>query len=222
MNMNNSTIHQPLSFQPRPSFPRSRRSLFTLVEILVAIGIFVMAMAPLMGVMSASTMVFNDNILKVRSNMFASEMLAELKNRVVLTDQVWDTATPPPNSGITAASPGKPLPCPEYNGLYYVFVSKKETENLGINKIGVSFRPPEASEMDRSHFIAGTGGTIDMLKRKLCQNSRYAYFSNGVTSAILSYRYDFTNKKPVLIGNPPADGKVYILDEVYTLWMTDL
>lgn len=199
---------------------------FTLIEILVAVALFVSAMTPLLMVMTASSEVFRDNIKKSQATMFASEKLAELKGR---TDIQWSPLAPP---SWRDPAGGALTEVPQYPGLYYVVVGRYEMNGLGLVKLGVTYRPPLAtvaeanwSRTDRTMRLTSAPSP---LKMKLYQNGRYAYVVNGGGSDgdIFSYGgFDpaTTNLTGVVgVVGDDFSGTVYLLDEVFTLWHTDL
>jgi len=100
---------------------------FTLVEILVALALFMMAIAPLLGLLMKTTKVHTDNIKRIKAQMLAKDELARFTlfkttNNPAFNDGA-DASGPMslriPSTYVAPLATGNTIKHPKYNGLYY-------------------------------------------------------------------------------------------------------
>lgn len=195
-----------------------RKLKFTLLEILLAMAIFVMALMPLLGVLMTSSGVHGENLRKIQANMLANQILGQL--------QVYSLSTGLPSEGVLSNLQESG----QTKGLHWVLVGRKEMKGLIKFKLGVTFRNPDSTEHD--YALGPTSLTLNgsnKVKRGYYVGSRYVFLGTGVNGDILSYqKVTGSDFAPVLEGlarDPgvaPSGGKAYAMDYVFTLWMNHL
>ncbi len=201
----------------------SRRP-FTLVEILLAMAIFVFAVGPLLGVMAAASGLHGENTKRIQAQMFASQIRAQLQIYAMNPnfDSNWDMKFEPV-TGLAQVD--------RYRGLHYVLVSEREAEGLVQFKLGIAFRPPE--DTAAAGALGGTNGItvsgLNPVQKKVYSTSSNIYqqrtggtggiFSSSDRSFPSATSITFNNltKTP---NNTPGAGTTYSLDYVFTLWVT--
>lgn len=85
-----------------------KNNTFTLIEVLVALGVFVMGIAPLMGLMTANTRQFKSDIAIFKENYVLYERASEIRNEIYNGtssfsnpgDNLWRTEESPRYPGV--------------------------------------------------------------------------------------------------------------------------
>jgi hypothetical protein len=104
---------------------------FTLVEILVALAIFMLAIAPLLGLLMKTTGVHTDNLKRIKAQMLAKDELARLT--LYKRDSAFNSNT----ASMTVTSRKHP----KYTGLYYKVESEASPPfNLAIFNLFIGYK----------------------------------------------------------------------------------
>ena len=93
---------------------RKGKQKFTLIEVLVAMGVFMVGIAPLLGVLASTTRVYQGQVNKSNVASFVREKMSEFRNGV----------------GVTSSSSNLMAPKPYDNMTYRVTVDSKISGNI--------------------------------------------------------------------------------------------
>ena len=122
-----------------------KKHKFSLVEILAAMGVFMIAIAPLMGLLMRTTKVHTMNIKKIKAQMLAKEEMS----RLLLHKNSANFATLPTNVGTTSIYAAHK----KYNGLYYCVVSDALSTHTNLVKFTLYIGYSKLSTNDESYEL---------------------------------------------------------------------
>jgi type II secretory pathway pseudopilin PulG len=113
-----------------------KKTSFTLVEVLVAMGIFMVGVAPILGVVMSTTHKQQENLIKTNINSLALQKLAEFK------------ITPPSAIGFTAVT--------NYPGLSYMISGNSITPGVTAYTLAIgktTITPTSADNLSLTQFL---------------------------------------------------------------------
>lgn len=105
-----------------------KKRAFTLMEVIMAMGVFMLGMAPLLAVLTATTKVHSDNMFKIKANMLASERLNEVQINAKVDTNFWTATLPTPS--VTSST--------KYPALQYLEKYEEELYGLVRYELGIT------------------------------------------------------------------------------------
>ncbi len=214
------------------------RRFFTLVEILLAMAIFVFAVGPILGVLATGSGLHSENVKRVQAQMLASQIRAQLQIYAMKTkfDNPYMPTDPNNlNSGFdNYIEPATGLAQSDrYRGLHYVLIGEREAAGLVQFKLGISFRPPEDTQVASTY-----GGTVltlnnltsfqkslystgsNLYQQRISSNTNGGIFSSSARTPGAPGTYTVAFDRLTKTSNSvPYNGTTYLLDYVFTLWV---
>lgn len=200
---------------------------FTMPEIVMALGTFLVAFSPLLGVLTATTKTNVDSTNRIKSNVLASRELGKIRQ---LAWGNWNELVKENNSLVKNNQLKRDS---EFPGLYYLVDIKEQDPNLARVQLGVAQSPSRTLlknnagsqiKINKGKFQYGNnvGGLnispLQLRKYKkgghVCVgNSTIIGFDDATSSSLVNTR-GFNNTE-----DKKASGNVVYLDQVYTIWL---
>lgn len=196
------------------------KNSFTLTEVLLALGVFLIAVAPMIGVLMATSHIHADNTGKIKAHMLANRELGKLRQVAWKSGDWTDVASLPLRQSLVADQ--------EFKGLYYVIDAQYENPDLIQVQLGIATQKKnllvdkDSGSVTSAGVTSGTDVSVNLSPKQYDLYRKGGYFCSGGTRVFSFEKATETSLLSPMTHwrNTSSSGNIVYLNQVYTLWLT--